>query len=102
ERLYRTVKGSPLSDRREASPLLTEALIANLRQRVAAWRPESAAVVTDADLWLTPEQWSAARDRVHDLMTELHELARPPRTPGTVPIGVTLLGFEMRPATGPK
>jgi len=102
ERLYRTVKGSPLSDRREASPLLTEALIANLRQRVAAWRPDSAAVVTDADLWLTPEQWSAARDRVHGLMTELHELARPPRTPGTVPIALTLLGFEMRPTTGPK
>lgn len=95
ERLYRTVKGSPLSEQRQAQPLLIEAMITNLRHRVAAWRPESGAVVTDADLWLSPEQWLEARKRLHDLLAELHELARPPRTPGTVPVGVTLLGFEM-------
>ncbi len=101
ERLYRTVKGSPLSDRREASPLLVEAMITNLRGRVAAWRPGCGAVVSDADLWLTPEQWADTRKRLHDLTTEMHELARPPHTPGTVPVGLTVLGFEMS-GTGPE
>jgi len=95
ERLYRTVKGSPLSEQRQAQPLLIEAMITNLRHRVAAWRPDSGAVVTDADLWLSPEQWLEARKRLHDLLAELHELARPPHTPGTIPVGVTLMGFEM-------
>jgi DNA-binding transcriptional ArsR family regulator len=95
ERLYRTVKGSPLSDRTDAQPLLVEAMIANLRRRAGEWRPESAAAVSDADLWLTPEQWLDARKRLHDLTAEMHDQARPPRTPGTVPVGLTLLAFEM-------
>jgi len=97
ERLYRTVKGSPLSDRRDASPLLTEALIGNLRQRLAARTPDSESVVTDAELWVTPEVWLEYRKRLHDLMTELHERSEPPRTPGTAPIGATLMAFEMTP-----
>jgi DNA-binding transcriptional ArsR family regulator len=95
ERLHRTVKGSPLSDQRSAQPLLVEAMITNLGHRVAAWQPDSEAAVTDADLWLTPEQWTDARKRLHDLMAELHELASPPRTPGTVPVGATLMAFRM-------
>ena len=105
ERLYRTVKGSPLSDRTDASPLLTEALVNNLRQRLTARVPGSEAVVTDAELWVTPEVWHEARTRLHDLMRDLHERSRPPRTPGTAPIGATLMAFEMTPhalpGTGP-
>src|ERR1700741_4579993 len=88
ERLYRTVKGSPLSEQRQAQPLLIEAMITNLRHRVADWLPDSGAVVTDADLWLSPEQWLEARKRLHDLLAELHELARAPPPPGTRPVGV--------------
>ncbi len=97
ERLYRTVKGSPLSDRRDASPLLTEALIGNLRQRLAVRTPDSESVVTDAELWVTPVVWLEYRKRLHDLMNELHERSEPPRTPGTTPIGATLMAFEMTP-----
>jgi DNA-binding transcriptional ArsR family regulator len=96
ERLYRTVKGSPLSDQKHAQPLLIEAIITNLRQRVADWRPDSSAVVTDADLWLTPEQWTDIRERLHALTAEMHDRASPPHTPGTVPIALMVLGFEMR------
>ncbi len=95
------MKGSPLSDQKAAQPLLVEAMITNLRQRVAAWRPDSDAAVTDADLWLTPEQWRDARKRLHDLTAELHELAAPPRAAGTVPIGLTLMAFEMQ-GRGPE
>jgi DNA-binding transcriptional ArsR family regulator len=97
ERLYRTVKGSPLSERRDASPLLTEALVNNLRERLATRKPDSESVVTDAELWVTPEVWLEYRKRLHDLMAELHERSEPPRTPGTTPIGATLMAFEMTP-----
>jgi DNA-binding transcriptional ArsR family regulator len=95
ERLYRTVKGSPLSERTDAQPLLVEAMIANLRRRVGDWRPHSAAAVSDADLWLTPEDWLDTRKRLHDLTAEMHDRARPPHTPGTVPVGLSLMAFEM-------
>jgi DNA-binding transcriptional ArsR family regulator len=95
ERLYRTVKGSPLSDQKDAQPLLVEAIITNLRHRLTAWRPGEAGAVTDADLWLTPQQWADARDRMRTLFRDMHEQARPPQTPGTVQVGVTLLAFEM-------
>lgn len=96
ERLYRTVKGSPLSERTDAQPLLVEAMIANLRRRVGDWRPHSAAAVSDADLWLTPKDWLDTRKRLHDLTAEMHDRARPPHTPGTVPVGLSLMAFEMR------
>ncbi len=102
ERLYRTVKGSPLSDRRDASPLLTEAFVSNLRERIAMRAPDSDSVVTDAELWVTPEVWMEYRKRLLDLMFELHEHAQPPRTPGTTPIGATLMAFQMVPGTGPQ
>lgn len=95
EKLYRTVKGSPLSERTDAQPLLVEAMIANLRRRIGQWRTDEGAAVTDADLWLTPEQWLDARKRLHDITAEMHDLAAPSRTPGTVPVGVTLMAFEM-------
>jgi DNA-binding transcriptional ArsR family regulator len=102
ERLYRTVKGTPLSDQKDASPLLTEAYLNNLRQRLGMRVPDSDWVVTDAELWIAEEVWTEYRKRLLDLMYELHEHARPPRTAGTSPIGVTLMAFEMRPGTGPE
>ena len=102
ERLYRTVKGSPLSDRRDASPLLTEAFVSNLRTRLATRAPDSESVVPDADLWVTPEVWIEYRKRLLDLMYDLHEHAQPPRTPGTAPIGITLMAFQMLSGTGPQ
>jgi DNA-binding transcriptional ArsR family regulator len=102
ERLYRTVKGSPLSERVDISPLLTEVFVKNLRQRLTVRAPESASVVTDAELWITPEVWTEYRKRLAILMYELHEHSQPPRTPGTTPIGAFLMAFEMRPGTGPE
>jgi DNA-binding transcriptional ArsR family regulator len=101
ERLYRTVKGSPLCDRKDASPLLIEAMVHNLRLRLGRRVPDAEMVVTDAELWLQPAAWADVRKRLGDLMHELHELSRPPHTPGTVPIGATVLAFDMSPGTGP-
>ena len=101
ERLYRTVKGSPLSDRTDASPLLTEAMVNNLHHRLGERVPGSEVVVTDAELWLEPAVWADVRKRLRDLMHELHEHSQPPRTPGTTPIGATLMAFEMNPGRSP-
>jgi DNA-binding transcriptional ArsR family regulator len=96
ERLYRTVPGSPLSDRRDTGPLLAEAFAANLRQRAAERLPDSDGVLTDAELWLEPAVWADFRARLGTLMSELHAAAHPPRTPGTHRIGVTLTAYELR------
>jgi DNA-binding transcriptional ArsR family regulator len=96
ERLYRTVKGTPLSDQKDAQPLLVEAMITNLRHRLPGWRPGEAGAVTEGDLWLTPQQWADARTRLLELSAEIHEQARPPHTPGTVQVSVTLVAFEMQ------
>ena len=105
EHLYRTVKGSPLSDRKDVSPLLTQAMVNNLHQRLALRLPDTEMVVTDAELWVEPEVWLEYRKRLHDLMRDLHEHSQPPQTPGTSPIGATLMAFEMGkrklPGTGP-
>ncbi|TDV40086.1 helix-turn-helix protein [Actinophytocola oryzae] len=101
ERLYRTVKGTPLSDRTDASPMFTEAFVNNMRTRLAMRVPDSASAVTDAELWLTPEVWTEYRKRLLELMYDLHEYAVPPRTPGATPIGVTLMAFEMLPGPVP-
>lgn len=93
ERLYRTVHGSPLSDRKDASPLLTEAMVTNLRERRR--RPDSEAVVVDAELWVTEEQWHEARKRLRDLFEDLHAQAVPPRTEGTLPVAATVMAYEL-------
>jgi DNA-binding transcriptional ArsR family regulator len=49
----------------------------------------------DAELWVAPE----VRDRVAELLGEaahlLHAQARPPRTPGTLRVSLTMALFEM-------
>ncbi|TWH67063.1 hypothetical protein JD77_02027 [Micromonospora olivasterospora] len=57
--------------------------------------PESAGLTTDAELWVSPADWAAARQRLHAILTELHDAARPPHAPGTVRVGATVLAFEM-------
>ncbi|WP_176730754.1 winged helix-turn-helix domain-containing protein [Micromonospora mirobrigensis] len=95
ERRYRSVRGPLLTDQREGQALLAEALARNLLDRVAERAPDTAGLTIDAELWVAPEQWAAARSRLHAIMTELHEAAQPPHAPGTVRVGATVLAFEM-------
>lgn len=96
ERRYRAVAGSPLSDRREGSPLLAEVLAHTLRERAVHRSPEGQGVTVDAELWLDPEVWQQALDRLTAVFDELHAAARTPRSPGTVPVGLTVMAFPMR------
>ena len=60
---------------------------------------------TTRDVIAEPAVWLDIRKRLRDLMHELHEHSQPPRTPGTTPIGATLMAFEITPrdpaGTGP-
>ncbi|RNG27778.1 ArsR/SmtB family transcription factor [Streptomyces botrytidirepellens] len=96
ERRYRTVHGSPLSDRSDGTPLLAAALAHTLQERAARRDPDSGGVTADGELWVDPEVWEDARQRLADLAAELHAAARPPHSPGTVPVGISLMAFRMR------
>ncbi|WP_416982245.1 ArsR/SmtB family transcription factor [Streptomyces sp. T028] len=98
ERRYRTVHGSPLSDRKDGTQLLGAALAHTLKERAVRRHPEGRGVTVDAELWVEPAAWDAAREKLADIAAELHDAARPPRSPGTIPVGMSLMAFPMKEA----
>ncbi|MEV6161270.1 winged helix-turn-helix domain-containing protein [Streptomyces sp. NPDC052052] len=99
ERRYRTVHGSPLSDRHDGAQLLGATLAHTLKERAVRRDPGGRGVTVDAELWVEPEVWDAARQKLADIARELHDAARLPRSPGTMPVGMTLMAFPMREAS---
>jgi len=59
--------------------------------------PEGPKLLADGDLWVTPEQWKEIRDRIAEAVRELHIVAQPPRTPGTIRTSTTVAMFRMEP-----
>jgi hypothetical protein len=55
-------------------------------------------VTVDAELWVEPEIWEAARRQLAGIAADLHDAARPPRTPGTMPVGMSLMAFPLQEA----
>jgi len=51
--------------------------------------------MTDAELWVDPEVWREIRDRIAQASRDLHDAARPPRTPGTIRTSTTIAMFRM-------
>jgi DNA-binding transcriptional ArsR family regulator len=95
ERRYRTVQGSPLSDQREGTPLLAEALSLTLRDRAARRAVEREGVTADAELWVSPDAWDDFRHRLAALLVTLHDAARAPHAPDTVHVGATVMAFPL-------
>ncbi|MCX5401241.1 helix-turn-helix transcriptional regulator [Streptomyces sp. NBC_00102] len=95
ERRYRTVHGAPLSEQREGAPVLAEALAYTLRERSARRDPAEEGVTVDGELWVDPSAWAEAQGQLAHVARKLHDVARPVRTPGTVPVSVTLMAFRM-------
>jgi len=52
-------------------------------------------VVSDAELWVQPEDWSAASRAVYEAINALHRAAVPADTPGAVRTSSTVAMFEM-------
>jgi hypothetical protein len=66
-----------------------------LVRRVAAGRWPGIGLMADAEVWVEPQQWLAIRTKLAQAVGELHEAARPPRTPGTIRTSTTVALFEM-------
>lgn len=99
ERRYRTVHGTPLSDQHDGTPMSAETMAHTLRERAGRRREASEGVTVDAELWVDPETWENVRQRLAELAADLHQAARPPHTPGTIPLGVTMAAFPLRERT---
>jgi DNA-binding transcriptional ArsR family regulator len=73
-----------------------EELVRRVRQAV----PKRYGQYTDAELWVSADDFDAVRALLTEATTRLHEAARPPRTEGTRRVGLTIAMFEMQPGSG--
>jgi DNA-binding transcriptional ArsR family regulator len=80
---------------------LAAALSEELRRRTLLRDTGRPAPMTDAELWVDPDLWRDICDRVTTAMTELHDAARPPRSPGTVRTSTTVSMFTMLSSSDP-
>ncbi|WP_094191464.1 winged helix-turn-helix domain-containing protein [Streptomyces katrae] len=96
ERRYRTVRGTPLSDRHEGAPMLAETMAHTLRERAGRRLEASEGVTVDAELWVDPRIWQDVRRRLTELAVELHDAAQPAHAPGTIPLGVSMMAFPLQ------
>jgi DNA-binding transcriptional ArsR family regulator len=72
------------------------ALASELRRR-ATYARAGRGNLTDAELWVDPQDWDDVRHAVNAASRRLHEVARPARTPGTIRVNATMALFEMEP-----
>jgi DNA-binding transcriptional ArsR family regulator len=70
-------------------------VIANELVRRAGQRAAGLGMLTDAELWVSPEVWRKATDMVHEASALLHDNAKPPRSKGAVHVNMTTAMFEM-------
>ena len=66
-----------------------------IRRSQQANSPAGPRLFADAELWVDPENWAELRKRVGDALVELHRVAQPPRTPGTIRTSTTAAMFRM-------
>lgn len=102
ERRYQAVRGTPLSDSgtdtaaEGGTALLAETLAQNLRSRAARRAPVGPGVTADVEVWLSPEDWEVLREDLAAVVLRIHEAGKAPHSPGTVPIGGTVMAFPLR------
>ena len=69
------------------------AMAAEMTRRYGSQRRKGTLV--DAELWVTPEVWEKVRDMVIEASKLIHASAQPPRSEGTVHVGMTAAAFLM-------
>ena len=82
----------------EQKRVLFVALGNELIRRTAAGKFTEKGLLGDGDFWVDPAKWQEIRSKIGELVDELHAVARPPRTPGTVRTSTTVAMFEMETA----
>ena len=79
------------SDMQAYVGVMADALLRRLRDR----RTGATSHLTDAELWLEPDDWQRALDLVMEASVLVHGRAKPPRTEGTVRANLTVAAFQM-------
>ena len=74
------------------------AMSTELVRRVDHWG-ERPGTFTDAELWVSEEDYRAVLDTLLEATARLHDSARPPRTEGTIKVAMTAAFFEMLPSS---
>ena len=97
ERTYRHLPEPQGPDGLDPSnaPLWAAALGEEMRRRAGAVDPATPALTVDAELWIDPDLWRQSRDKIREILTELHQAAQPPGTPGAVQTSTTIWLFGM-------
>ena len=80
-------------DRESYARALAEELVRRVRQAASSGRPGH---YSDAELWVTPEDYDTALRALGEASRVLHDGARPPRSADTIRVGLTAALFEMR------
>jgi hypothetical protein len=70
-------------------------LAEELSRRAGLLAAEGPGNQTDAELWVTPEDWETVVNAVREASYVLHRAAKPPRSPGTVRVNATVALFRM-------
>jgi DNA-binding transcriptional ArsR family regulator len=96
---YRYEAGNNRGPRPDEQVRLEYAAVAHelIRRTQQANFPAGPKLLADAELWVDPEKWTELRKRVNDALIELHRIAQPPRTPGTIRTSTTAAMFRMGP-----
>jgi DNA-binding transcriptional ArsR family regulator len=86
--------GAPKSSRPVSDSSLVEVIASELVRR-AGQRSPGLGMLTDAELWISPDIWRRATDLVHEASALLHDNAKRPRSKGAVHANMTAAMFEM-------
>jgi DNA-binding transcriptional ArsR family regulator len=100
--LYAATGGAPLtslaSGDTDVTPLVaTMAALMNTRSRRRT--PGRPALLADAELWVSTSAWEKFQAQMLDTIVELHHAVQDAETPGSVQIGLSVLGVQLRPSS---
>lgn len=74
------------------------AISGELGRRAPLAEPGGVNALADAELWVDPDVWRDARDRIKEVVDGLHQAARKPHTPGAIRTSTTVALFTMKAA----
>lgn len=75
--------------------LMLNAAVEELRRRHAERDREAPGLTVDAELWVSEEDWLAARAAIHEATLQLHQRAVRPHQPGTRRVNATVFMFGL-------
>ena len=82
----------------EERALYVRAMAEELARRARLSRGGPRSQFSDAELWVSPEDYATAAEALNVAARTLHSAARPPRSEGTIRVGFSAALFEMEPA----